>query len=48
VATATLFANSPVRSSTSADEGRFPAGTVLAGRYRVLGLLDPDSVSAGV
>ena len=39
VATETLFANSPVRSSTSADEGRFPAGTVLAGRYRVLGLL---------
>jgi hypothetical protein len=26
-------------SSTSAEEGRFPAGTVLAGRYRVLGLI---------
>ncbi len=39
VATETRFANSPVRSSTTADEGRFPAGTVLAGRYRVLGLL---------
>jgi predicted Ser/Thr protein kinase len=26
-------------SSSAPDEGRFPAGTVLAGRYRVLGLL---------
>src|SRR4030095_12780209 len=26
-------------SSTSGEEGRFPAGTVLAGRYRILGLL---------
>lgn len=30
---------SPPSSSTSAEEGRFPAGTVLAGRYRILGLL---------
>jgi serine/threonine-protein kinase len=27
------------RESSAPDEGRFPAGTVLAGRYRVLGLL---------
>ena len=26
-------------SSSSPEEGRFPAGTVLAGRYRILGLL---------
>jgi hypothetical protein len=26
-------------SSSSEEEGRFPAGTVLAGRYRVLGLI---------
>jgi Protein kinase domain len=26
-------------SSSSIDEGRFPAGTLLAGRYRILGLL---------
>ena len=26
-------------SSNAPDEGRFPAGTVLAGRYRILGLL---------
>jgi serine/threonine-protein kinase len=26
-------------SSSSADEGRFPAGTVLGERYRILGLL---------
>src|SRR6266567_7727588 len=26
-------------SSAGIDEGRFPAGTVLAGRYRILGLL---------
>jgi serine/threonine-protein kinase len=38
LATETLFANAPA-GTTSADEGRFPAGTVLAGRYRVLGLL---------
>src|SRR5262245_20852334 len=39
LATETLFANAPAGSSTSLDEGRFPAGTVLAGRYRVLGML---------
>lgn len=39
LATETLFANAPIQSTTSADEGRFPAGTVLAARYRVLGLL---------
>jgi tRNA A-37 threonylcarbamoyl transferase component Bud32 len=27
------------RESSAPDEGRFPSGTVLAGRYRVLGLL---------
>src|SRR6266516_3373248 len=26
-------------SSSAPEEGRFPAGTVLAGRYRILGLL---------
>ena len=26
-------------SGSTAEEGRFPAGTVLAGRYRVLGLI---------
>jgi len=26
-------------SSSTADEGRFPAGTVLGERYRILGLL---------
>jgi len=30
---------SPSSSSGSLEEGRFPAGTVLAGRYRILGLL---------
>ncbi|HYL78735.1 MAG TPA: serine/threonine-protein kinase [Bryobacteraceae bacterium] len=30
---------SPLSSSSSVEEGRFPAGTVLAGRYRILGLL---------
>ena len=30
---------SPSSSSSSLEEGRFPAGTVLAGRYRILGLL---------
>src|SRR5262245_41442467 len=25
--------------SSSPEEGRFPAGTILAGRYRILGLL---------
>lgn len=39
IATETLFANAPAQSTNSADEGRFPAGTVLAARYRVLGLL---------
>ena len=26
-------------SSSSAEEGRFPAGTILAGRYKILGLI---------
>ena len=34
---ATLTTSSP--SATSAEEGRFPAGSVLAGRYRILGLI---------
>jgi serine/threonine-protein kinase len=29
----------PSSSSSAPEEGRFPAGTVLAGRYRILGLL---------
>jgi eukaryotic-like serine/threonine-protein kinase len=29
----------PPTSSSTPEEGRFPAGTVLAGRYRILGLL---------
>jgi len=36
------FAKPPARpppSSSASEEGRFPAGTVLAGRYRVLGLV---------
>src|SRR5438128_1866015 len=36
--TETMFDATP-SSSGSAEEGRFPAGTVLAGRYRVMGLL---------
>src|SRR5580700_4974480 len=36
--TAYLHESRPT-SSSSAEEGRFPAGTVLAGRYRILGLL---------
>jgi len=34
---ATLTTSNP--SATSAEEGRFPAGSVLAGRYRILGLI---------
>jgi hypothetical protein len=34
--TETMFAAS---SASTIEEGRFPAGTVLAGRYRVLGLI---------
>jgi len=29
----------PAPSSSGVDEGRFPAGTVLAGRYKILGLI---------
>jgi len=36
--TETVFSQAP-SSSSGIEEGRFPAGTVLAGRYRVLGLL---------
>jgi hypothetical protein len=36
--TETVFTTQP-SSSNSIEEGRFPAGTVLAGRYRVMGLL---------
>src|SRR6185503_18804084 len=32
-------ARPPSSSSSSIDEGRFPAGTLLADRYRILGLL---------
>ena len=34
-----LGAGSAGSSSESIEEGRFPAGTILAGRYRILGLL---------
>jgi len=37
-ATRTAFADSSP-SSSGVDEGRFPAGTVLAGRYKILGLI---------
>ena len=36
--TETAFSQAP-SSSSGIEEGRFPAGTVLAGRYRVLGLV---------
>jgi serine/threonine protein kinase len=36
--TETVF-TPPASSSSSIEEGRFPAGTILAGRYRVMGLL---------
>ncbi len=39
---AATFTQAPVSataSSSGVEEGRFPAGTVLAGRYRILGLL---------
>jgi hypothetical protein len=36
--TETVFSHAS-SSSSGIEEGRFPAGTVLAGRYRVLGLL---------
>jgi hypothetical protein len=36
--TETVFSQAP-SSSSGIEEGRFPAGTLLAGRYRVLGLL---------
>jgi len=39
VETKTFFSADAPSSSTSIEEGRFPAGTVLAGRYRILGLL---------
>src|SRR3984885_3954853 len=37
--TRTAHICSPPPSSSTPEEGRFPAGTVLAGRYRILGLL---------
>src|SRR5580704_1934647 len=38
--TNTAFLDEPTPSSSSSpEEGRFPAGTVLAGRYRIFGLL---------
>jgi serine/threonine-protein kinase len=37
-ATQTIFQQSS-SSSSGLEEGRFPAGTILAGRYRILGLL---------
>ncbi len=38
-ATVAIPARSPSSSSGSIDEGRFPAGTLIAERYRVAGLL---------
>jgi hypothetical protein len=32
-----------ISSSSSADEGRFIAGTLLGGRYRIIGLLDAEA-----
>ena len=37
-ATRTAFGEAPP-SSSGVDEGRFPAGTVLGGRYKILGLI---------
>jgi hypothetical protein len=37
--TRTIFDAGSSSSSQSIEEGRFPAGTTLAGRYRILGLL---------
>jgi serine/threonine-protein kinase len=37
-ATRTAFGQAPP-SSSGVEEGRFPAGTVLAGRYKILGLI---------
>src|SRR5690349_10224906 len=37
--TVTRSAPSPNAGTSAPEEGRFPAGTVLAGRYRILGLL---------
>jgi hypothetical protein len=37
--TRTMFDAGSSSSSQSIEEGRFPAGTTLAGRYRILGLL---------
>jgi serine/threonine-protein kinase len=37
--TKSMFDAGAVFSSQSIEEGRFPAGTTLAGRYRILGLL---------
>ena len=42
--TKTVF--SEPSSASLAEEGRFPAGTVLAGRYRVLGLIGQGVVLA--
>src|SRR5271165_1960731 len=36
---APTIAMAQAKTSNSLDEGRFPAGTVLAGRYRIVGLL---------
>ena len=38
-ATRTVFGEVRSPSSSGVEEGRFPAGTVLAGRYKILGLL---------
>jgi len=34
--------------SSAPEEGRFPAGTVLAGRYRVLGLLGTGGMARSI
>jgi serine/threonine-protein kinase len=39
IATVAMAERKPPSSSSGTDEGRFPAGTVLGERYRILGLL---------
>src|SRR6516164_11316977 len=37
--TETIFTHGIKHSSSESEEGRFPAGTILGERYRILGLL---------